>query len=206
VSVEHLEIMVEEPSMEAALRALLPTMVGDLSFQIYPHLCKDDLLQQLPKRLRGYASWLPSNYRILIVVDRDDDDCQELKRRLEGFAAESGLVTRSAAGGKRYQVVNRIVIEELEAWYFGDWEAVRAAYPRVSPTLPKQEKYRHPDAIVGGTWESFERVLQRAGYFKGGLPKVEVARQIAPHLNPARSRSSSFRCLCSTLAEISGEP
>jgi hypothetical protein len=25
-------------------------------------------------------------------------------------------------------VVNRLAIEELEAWYFGDWEAVRAAY------------------------------------------------------------------------------
>lgn len=117
------------------------------------------------------------------------------------------MSSRSTAGeGLDYQVVNRIVVEELEAWYFGDWEAVMAAYPRVPSTVPRQERYRFPDAITGGTWEGFERVLQRAGYFKGGLLKVEAARRIAPHLDPDRSRSPSFRCFCSVLAEIAGQP
>jgi predicted methyltransferase MtxX (methanogen marker protein 4) len=60
MSVEHVEVMVEEPSMEAALRVLLPKILGNLSFQCYSHLCKDDLLKQLPQRLRGYASGSPS--------------------------------------------------------------------------------------------------------------------------------------------------
>lgn len=44
----HLEILVEEPSMEAFLRELLPRMLGDkVSFEIYPFQCKGDLLSKL---------------------------------------------------------------------------------------------------------------------------------------------------------------
>ena len=74
--VEHLEVLVEEPSMEALLRGFLPRMLGDVTFQVYPFQCKSELLQHLPERLRGYSSWLPPTWRILVVVDRDDDDCR----------------------------------------------------------------------------------------------------------------------------------
>jgi len=72
--VAHVEVLVEEPSAEAALRILLPKMLGNASFQVYPHSCKDDLLKRLPERLRGYAAWMPNDWRIVVVVDRDDDD------------------------------------------------------------------------------------------------------------------------------------
>jgi Domain of unknown function (DUF4276) len=202
MSVEHVEVMVEEPSMEAALRVLLPKILGNLSFQCYSHLCKDDLLKQLPQRLRGYALWLPQRWRILIVVDRDGDNCDELKAELEEISSKAGLATRSAAGGAVYAVVNRIAIEELEAWYFGDWAAVQAIYPRVSKTIPAQAKFRFPDAITGGTWEAFERILQKAGYFKGGFRKIEAARLIAGHMVPGRNTSSSFQALRRALTEM----
>jgi broad specificity phosphatase PhoE len=98
--------------------------------------------------------------------------------------------------------VNRLVIEELEAWYFGDWEAVRKAYPKVNATIPSQGKYRSPDAIKGGTWESFERVMKAAGYFKTGLRKIEAARAVAAHMDPSRNRSRSFQVLHEALAEM----
>jgi len=94
-----------------------------------------------------------------------------------------------------------MAIEELEAWYFGDWEAVRAAYPRVPQSVPNQQRYRQPDAIAGGTWEAFERLLQRHGYFKGGLPKIEVARTLGSHLDPTRCRSPSFVCFRDAILE-----
>ena len=57
MSTEHLEILVEEPSMEACLRVLLPKLVGDrVTFQIYPFQGKGELLKHLPNRLQGYAS------------------------------------------------------------------------------------------------------------------------------------------------------
>ena len=103
--------------------------------------------------------------------------------------------------GEPWQVVNRIAIEELEAWYFGDWAAVCSAYPRVSSTVPAKKGYREPDAIRGGTWETFERILRRYGYFKTGLRKVEVARAVGAHLEPGRSRSQSFVKLHEALIE-----
>lgn len=202
MTVAHVEVMVEEPSMEAALRALLPSVLGATTFEIYPFQCKDELLGRLPDRLRGYASWLPDDHRVVVVVDRDDDDCRKLKRKLEAMAAAAGLVTRSNAEGDRYAVVNRLAIEELEAWYFGDWEAVRSAYPRLPATIPARAGYRDPDAVAGGTWEAFERILQKAGYFQGGLRKLEAARTIAPLMDPARNTSRSFQLFSSTLREM----
>lgn len=189
----HLEVLVEEPSMEAFLRALLPRLLPvERSFEVHPFQGKADLLSKLQNRLRGYAEWLPHDWRIVVVVDRDDDDCKKLKRRLEQIASDSGLTTRSRARGRRWQLVNRIAIEELEAWYFGDWEAVRSAFPRVPANIPRQAGYRNADAIRGGTWEAFERIVQRHGYFKAGLPKVETARMLGRLLDPARCNSMSF--------------
>lgn len=201
MTVEHIEVMVEEPSMEKALRLLLPAMTGDISFEVYPHQCKDELLQRLPQRLRGYSCWLPATWRLVVIVDRDDDDCHTLKAELEGIAAMAGLGTRTQ-NPTAYQLVNRIAIEELEAWYFGDWEAVRAAYPRVNRNIPAQARYRDPDGVRGGTWEAFERVVQNVGYFDGGLRKVEAARAITPHMDPARNRSRSFQVLRDVVLEM----
>jgi len=207
MSIDHLEIIVEEPSMEMALRALVPKLLGAVSFRIYVHQGKADLLKHLPSRLRGYANFLPSSWRILVLVDRDDEDCVELKNRLEMAAQSASLLTRSSALVPGvYKVVNRIAIEELEAWYFGDWEAARTAYPKLSPNIPAKATYRFPDRIAGGTWESFQRVAQDAGYFKTGLRKIEAAQKIAPYLDPARSASPSFRALCSVLSELSTKP
>jgi Domain of unknown function (DUF4276) len=202
----HFEFLVEEPSMEEMLRLLLPKILQDqISFEIYRSQSKDDLLSNLPARLRGYSTWLPASWRIFVLVDRDDDDCIELKKQLEKVAKDSYLTTKTKALRKPYQVINRIAIEELEAWFFGDMEAVRAAYPKVS-IIEKREKYRDPDNVKGGTWESFEKVLQDAGYFKGGLRKIELARTIAPYLVPDRNRSKSFQVFYETIIEIMNEP
>lgn len=198
----HLEVLTEEPSMEAFLKVLLPRMLPARStFNIHVFRGKHDLLRKLPSRLRGYAAWMPESYRVVVVVDRDNDDCCSLKAELEAAAAKSGLISRSQAGAGAWQVVNRIAIEELEAWYFGDWEAVRNAYPRVLRNIPNRTSYRNPDVIRGGTWETFERIMRRHGYFKEGLRKVQAAGAIAECIDPARSRSRSFKTFCDAVVE-----
>lgn len=202
MSAAHLELLVEEPSMEAFLRALLPRLLPqDRTFEVHPFQGKNDLLARLEARLRGYAAWLPADWRIVVVVDRDAEDCRVLKRQLESIARRAGLRTRTRAGKARWQLVNRIAIEELEAWYFGDWAAVRSAYPRASASVPRRQAFRDPDAIAGGTWEAFERVMQAHGYFKSGLAKIEAARAIGAHVDPARSSSHSFRAFSDAIAE-----
>ena len=198
----RLEFLVEEPSMEAFLQGLLPRLLpASCSFEIRVFRGKHDLMRRLENRLRGYRNRLSDEFRLVVMVDRDHDDCRILKVKLEDAAAAAGLRTRTQSGGDRWQVVNRIVVEELEAWYFGDWEAVRDAFPRVSPTVPNQARYRRPDAIRGGTWEAFERILQRHGYFGTGLRKIEAARTIAPRIDLERNSSPSFAAFRDALAE-----
>ena len=200
--VAHVEILAEEPSLEAALRLMIPKISAGLSFEVYPYRCKQDLLSKLPARLKGYAAWLPQDWRIVVIVDRDDDDCAVLKRKLEKEARDAGLISRTRRGSAGFQVVNRLAIEELEAWFFGDWGAVCAAYPGVDPNVPHKSKYRDPDAILGGTWEALERILRRAGYFQSGLRKIEAARAIAQHMDPKANRSPSFRAFRGALSEM----
>jgi hypothetical protein len=198
---EKLIVLVEEPSMEVALEQLLPKMLTEAQFEIRRFQCKDDLLKNLPARLRAYSSWLPPNWVVLVLVDRDDDACHALKARLDQAAADAGLLSKTSAGvGHSFQVANRIAIEELEAWFFGDWAAVQAAFPRVPATLPSKAGFRDPDAVLGGTWEALERVLKRAGYFKTGLRKMECARLVGQNMDPAKNSSRSFQAFSDAVA------
>ena len=188
--------------MEAFLRGWLPRFLPETcTFGIYAYSGKNALLRKLGNRLQGYVAWMPAEYRIVVVVDRDRDDCHELKSRLENICEGAGLQSRSVTGRSDWQVVTRIAVEELEAWYFGDWHAVQSAYPGVSPNIPGQAPYRDPDAIAGGTWEKFERVLQRHGYFRQGLTKVQAATEIARYIDPQNTRSHSFSVLRDAISE-----
>ena len=189
--------------MEAFLQSCLDRMLPpDCSFQIHAFQGKHALLKNIHNRLQGYRRWRPPNTRIVIVVDRDSEDCHALKERLENAASQSGLQTRTQAKDVSWEVVNRIAIEELEAWYFGDWKAVRCAFPRVSRDIPRKVPYRDPDAIQGGTWEAFERILKRGGYFRTGLRKAEAARAIASYIEPTRTTSRSFANFCLAISEV----
>ena len=200
---KKLIVLLEEPSMEAALQVLLPKMLRQgMEFELRQFGSKTELLKRLPQRLEAYAKWLPKEALILIVVDRDDEDCRDLKKRLDNIALEAGLVTRTASKGKQFQVINRIAIEELEAWFWGDWGAMLKAYPKLPATLPQRAGYRDPDAIKGGTCEAMERQLKGKGYFTQGLRKLELARTVAPLMDPDVNRSASFNCLRDVVASL----
>ena len=200
----HIEFLVEEPSAEAALKNLAPRLLGEgITYRIHPYQGKSDLLAKLPARLRGYSSWLPEGWAIVVLVDEDRTDCRALKAEMEDAARDAGLTTLAAArAGERVQVLNRIAIEELEAWFFGDVAALRHVYPRINPNLDRQARYRDPDAIAGGTWEALERVLVRTGYLSGGLPKISVARDVSRFMDPERNRSHSFQVFASGLRRL----
>ena len=199
----HIEFFLEEPSAEAFLQGmvhrLLPAGVTS-SFIVFQG--KHDLLTNLKPRLKGYRRWIAEDYRIVVLVDEDREDCRQLKAKLEAAAAAAGLPTKTSPKKAAFVVLNRIAIEELEAWFFGDIAALATAFHGVSPTLGAKARYRDPDAIAGGTWEALQRVLQKAGHFAGGLPKIEVARTMARHMDPARNTSTSFRQFVQGLAAL----
>ena len=200
----QLEFLMEERSTEEVLNHLVPRILrpGD-SFRVHTFQGKHDLMGSLLSRLRAYRNWLPPDWRIIVLVDQDADDCYELKLRLDAIARCAGLTPRSDAhAGVVFHVLNRIVIEELEAWFFGDPQALVAAYPGVPESLAKRRGFRDPDRISGGTWERLERVLQRAGYYPTGMQKLAVARAVSAHMDPERNSSHSFRVFWSRVLEL----
>ncbi|MBE3575653.1 MAG: DUF4276 family protein [Firmicutes bacterium] len=205
----HIEFLVEEESAEAALNRLVPKIIGNAAtYRIHTFRGKQDLLAKLPTRLRGYASWLPPDWRIVVLIDEDRADCKKLKEQLEKAAEEAGLTTKSMARTRNqprvFNVANRIAVEKLESWFFGDVEAIVLAYPRVSGSFAQKAAYRDPDAIRGGTAQRLERILQQAGYHSEGLAKIEAACRIAEHTEPQRNRSHSFQVFRRTLLDIIG--
>ena len=202
----HIEFFLEEPSTQETLKAILPKILSnDVTFDFLVFEGKDDLLNNLSARLMGYR-WIPDNWRIMVLIDEDRRDCHELKAKLENAADGAGFVTKSnAAPNENFQVVNRLAIEELEAWFFGDVQALHAAYPRIPENLQSKAKYRDPDAIRGGTHEALERILKLANYYKGNVPKREVAQNIAQHMVPSRNRSKSFQVFVEGIKACVGE-
>ena len=198
----HIEFLLEEPSAEEALQVLVPKMIlGRATFACHVMGGKKTLLKELPTRLRGYSHWLPPDWRIVVLVDRDEEDCKRLKAKLEKLCHTAGLISKTVDDGGA-QVINRIVVEELEAWFFGDVRALRKAFPRF-PDISQKAAFRNPDQIRGGTWETLERLLQKAGYYKGGIPKIELAKTITPYMEPAWNTSKSFQTFRQALLELS---
>ena len=203
----HIEFFLEEESAAEALKIILSKILSDdVSREFHPFRGKQHLLKNLPVLLKGYKPWIPDTWRIMVLIDKDQEDCLQLKAQLEGIARTAGFVTKSRSSQEGdFQVVNRLVIEELEAWFFGDVEALRTAYPRVSRNIQYQARYRNPDAITGGTYEALERLLKRLNYHRGGVPKTIVAQNIAQHMKPCRNRSRSFQVFVEGLKACVGE-
>ncbi|MGL5866749.1 MAG: DUF4276 family protein [Dermatophilaceae bacterium] len=203
----HLEILVEGPSEEKLLAVVVPKIVPGVALRIHTFSGKDDLLKKLPNRLAGYSNAMKHyEMKVVIVVDRDSDDCRELKEKLESMAARAGLRTATAASaGQPFQVLNRIAIEELEAWLLGDTSALRAVYPKLPASLGQRSGLRDPDAVKGGTAEALARELKRCGYQTAGLLKATNAEAVAPHMDVEGNRSRSFQVFRDGLRRLMNE-
>ena len=70
----QIEFLLEEPSAEAALEIILPKILSaNIYFTCYAFEGRDDLLKKLPVRLTGYKPWIPDDWRIIVLIDRDQD-------------------------------------------------------------------------------------------------------------------------------------
>lgn len=191
----QIEILVEEQSAEEALKHLLPRLIGNRAkWKLINLGSKYKLLGALPQRLAAYSQRIGQgeDLRVMVLVDRDDDDCKVLKRRLEAAAINAGLATKSTPDAEgRFHIVNRIVIEELESWFIGDPAALRQAFTSLPAVDATKGIFRNPDN--GGSWEALHRFLKKHGIYKSSYPKIEAARRIAPRLDLNANRSHSFR-------------
>lgn len=201
----HIEVLVEDASGEKLLQALLPKLLGQPgqphtwrvhAYKGVGHIRKDlkpgvdaskrVLLDRLPAILRGYGK-TPGIDAVLVVLDADARNCTDFLAELNALAASCPSAPKT---------LFRLAIEEIEAWYFGDQQALMGAYPKAKAEVLSRYKQ---DSICG-TWEWLadaihpggSAALKRAGWPLPGQVKHEWAEKIGPLLDPDRNASPSF--------------
>lgn len=126
---------------------------------------------------------------IFVVVDYDDNDPDEFRKKLEGVAQARNVSVDH---------VFCLAIEEMEAWLLDDETALFAAYPKARRNL--YQTYEQ-DSICG-TWEKLADVVYPGGctqmkkdnpsYAGIGKIKTEWAISIGKHMDINRNVSPSF--------------
>ena len=159
----HLEFLLEGESDEIVLGALLPKIPAEITYAFHVFQSKQNLLKKLPERLRGYHSWLPPDWKIVILRDTDLEDCKKLKEHIRDIVAQEDFSIFSNTNvTKKGIVIIRLAMQEMEAWFFGDAEALRQAYPRLPETLDKRRNIATltPSLLPGKNWkESCRRLV-----------------------------------------------
>jgi hypothetical protein len=201
----HIEVLVEDSSGAELIGMLLPRLIGGHgnphTWRIHPykgvgHLpanltasgdpSKRALLNQLPRLLAGYGKTSGID-AVVVVVDNDDRDCKSFLGELQAIRAACNPAPNT---------LFRLAIEEIEAWFMGDRQAVLSAYPRAKPAV--LNGYQQ-DSICG-TWERLadavhpggSSAIRKAGWPLPGQIKHEWANKIGPLMDVDANISPSF--------------
>jgi len=201
----HIEILVEDSSGRTLLELLIPEVLGGYgdphTWRLHSYKGigriprglvttadpeKRMLLDQLPKLLRGYRR-SPGIDAVIVIVDTDDRDCSSFLRELKEVAETCDMADKT---------LFRLAIEEIEAWYFGDREALLEAYPRARQNV--LDSYVQDN--VCGTWETLadavypggSAAIKKVGWPLPGELKHQWAEEIGIFMNVDRNVSPSF--------------
>lgn len=155
-----------------------------------PNKRDSTLLHNLPSKLRAYGNELRRDMAVVVLVDLDDEaDCITFKSRMTSLLDLCN---------HKPQVLFRIAIEELEAWFLGDPQALERAYPNLSKNV--LDSYVQDSQC--GTWETLADAISHG--WRGALrpegrrsprvleKKLEWAKKIAPLLDVQSNKSPSF--------------
>lgn len=217
----HFEILVEDQSGKKALDILVPKIVGEgHTYTVHPYkgigripkdmrnthnAAKRILLDCLPKLLKGYGKThanYPDDYpaAVVLVCDLDDKCMRDFRSELYAIldACQPPPETRFC-----------FAIEEGEAWFLGDLQAMNAAYPNAKADVLGA----YVQDSICGTWEVLADAVYRGGATalsaKGwqtvGLEKSRWAESIAPLMDVDANNSPSFQYFCRKMRELAGE-
>lgn len=140
---------------------------------------RNDLERSIPVKLSRWRA--PGPVRFLILRDSDGGDCKALKEHLRR------LLHGNAVQNTRI----RVVVEELEAWYFGEPQALAAAGYAAAATACRRAKFRRPDAI-----KSPKLAMRRPIGCEG---QIALARRLAPWPHLTLNASPSYAHFVSAL-------
>ncbi|RJP61390.1 MAG: DUF4276 family protein [Candidatus Auribacter fodinae] len=205
----NFEFLLEEQSAKEALEIILPKIIPPdrASFSLHGFNGKGDLLRKLERRLTGYRAWINDSYKIIILIDSDNDDCHALKHQMEQLCRNANLFTKTYKNhDNSFSSITRIAIKELESWFLGAPYAIKAAYPRVPEKTISRLNSLNPDTIKRKPSTMLLSCLQDGGYYKiAYLPKVEVAKNISLHMDPMHNRSTSFKVFIKAITDFFSE-
>lgn len=171
----ELIFLLEEPSMKNYLDQILPKILPpEVDFQTLHHRGCADLRLSIPRKLQNWNR-PDRETRFVIVHDRDDRDCRALKLQL-----------RQICDAVRPGVLIRIPCQELEAWYWGDLQAVSQAMGKDVTSYARKKKYRNPDAIVDPK-ECLRRLFPE-------MRQLADATKIGKAARIEENTSESFQC------------
>lgn len=201
----HIEVLVEDSSGAKLVEFLMPGVVGPQgaphTWRIHPYKgigripkglvtkadpAKRALLDQLPRLLAGYGK-TPGIDAVVVVLDNDQRDCKKFLTELKTIVKHCDPAPTT---------LFRLAIEEMEAWFLGDRQALLAAYPKAK----KDVLARYEQDSICGTWELLadaiypggQAAIRKVGWPLPGKIKHEWAEKIAPHMNVEGNASHSF--------------
>jgi hypothetical protein len=204
----HFDILVEDISGKTALEIIVPKIISaEHTFIIHPYKGigriptdlksasdpkKRILLDQLPRLVQGYgqtfSQYPPDCPAVLIVICDLDNRClSTFRRELLDIVNKCNLPPKTQFC---------IAIEEGEAWYLGDFAAIKKAYPKAKQKV--LDSYTN-DSICG-TWEKLADAVYSGGSkelsklrWQGvGKEKSNWAKKIPPHMDVDNNLSPSF--------------
>jgi hypothetical protein len=204
----HFEILIEDISGKTALEIIVPKIIGDENtFNIHAYKgigripsglnpasdsSKRILLDQLPRLIQGYgktfSGYHPSYHAVLIVVcDLDNRSLSNFRRELYDCVDKCPV---------KPETHFCIAIEEGEAWYLGDIDAIKAAYPKVKDASLNS----YDNDSICGTWEKLAdaifpggaKSLSQLGWQSVGKEKTAWAINISPRMDIDINQSPSF--------------
>lgn len=184
----RLEFLLEEPSMEKALKNILPAILPpeyqyNINYFLRPHHGKSDLQKSIPNKMKHYGNY-HEPILFIILHDQDSNDCIQLRKELMGLC-ENG----------RCPFLIRIVCRELESWFLGDMDAIETAFPGKfrADKYKNKAKFRNPDLL---------NAADELGKILPGFNKGIAAEYISKHLKLEQNTSPSFKKFVSGLKKI----
>jgi hypothetical protein len=211
----HFEFLVEDQSGEKAMKILAPKILGNEDdFRIHSYrgighipkglkpktdANKRMLLDQLPRLLNGYGR-TPYSGVVVVICDLDDKNQQQ-------FMSELNDILNACV--KKPNALFCLAVEEFEAWYLGDLNAVLMAYPKADKNILGS----YINDSICGTWELLadavyeggQKALTKKGRMEIGRQKSIWAEIITPHMNAEENKSPSIQSMYAKLMDATSE-
>lgn len=209
----HFVFLTEDTSSQKAMNILIPKLLGDkITYKMHSYkgigqipkglkpktdANKRILLDQLPKILSGHGS-MPDSGTIVVICDLDDKDENNFLSELHDIL--------DRCRHKPKEVHFCVAIEEFEAWYLGDLEAIKSAYPKAKDSVLRN----YANDSICDTWELLadaiydggHKNLKKKGWQAIGEQKSIWATNISPHMDVENNASPSFQKMRNKLRGI----